>query len=229
MKKRLPVNIDDLALTPRETKFVCEYVTNGYKADEAAKAAGLLPADAGMVASRLHCAKLLTNEKIKEAIRRTRDSFVEPYRDIHYAKIQEMLEVRAFYDIADFRKDDGSFKPLNDIPVKLHYAIDNMEEIITFSKQGDESKTIKYTLANRDKAMAELRALHEVKEEKKDAGLEDKRSELFALVAALGKGIAIGARTQVIEEQTKMAERLPPEPTSAGSIIKKIKSGDYGK
>lgn len=228
MKKRLPVNIDDLALTPREIKFVCEYVTNGYKADEAAKAAGLLSQDAGTVASRLHCAKLLNNEKIKEAIRRTRDSFVEPYRDVHYAKIQEILEIRAFYDVADFRNDDGSFKPLNEIPPKLRYAIDNVEEIITFSKQGDESRTVKYTLANRDKAMSELRTLHETKEEKKDAGIEDKRSELFALVAALGKGIAIGARTQVIEEQTKVAERIPAEPTPAGNIIKKIRSGDYG-
>lgn len=228
MKKRLPVNIDDLALTPREIKFVCEYVTNGYKAEEAAKTCGLLPVDAGSVASRLHCAKLLGNDKIKEAIRRTRDSFIEPYRDVHYAKIQEILEVRAFYDVADFRKADGSYRPLNEIPPKLRYAIDNVKEVVTFSKQGDEARTVEYTLANRDKALAELRALHEVKEENKDAGSDDKRNELFAMVAALGKGLAIGARTGIIEQQTKMAEKVAPEATPASVLIKKIKSGEYG-
>jgi phage terminase small subunit len=227
MKKRLPVNIDDLALTPRETKFVCEYITNGYKAEDAAKSAGLLSSDAGSVAGRLHCATLLSNEKIKEAIRRTKESFVEPYRDIHYAKIQEVLEIRAFYDPLDFFKPDGEIRPLDDIAPKLRHAIDGVETDWSMGKNGVNIRTVKYKLADKDRARKELRELHELKEEKKDIGDSDKRSELFSLVAALAKGIASGVSKRAIEEEKdyKIVEKIPSTPAS--DIIKKIKDGDY--
>lgn len=225
MKKRLPVNIDDLNLTPREVKFVCEYITNGYKAEDAAKAAGLLSQDAGTVASRLHCAALLNNEKIKEAISRTRISFVEPYRDVHYAKIQEVLEIRAFYDVADFFNPDGSVRPLDDIPPKLHHAIDGVDENWSMGKNGINIRTVTYKLADKDKARKELRELHEIKEKEKDTGSDDKRSELFTLVAALTKGIVSGVKSRAIEEDVKRVNEVPP--VSASQIIEKIKGGDY--
>lgn len=225
MKKRLPVNIDDLNLTPREIKFVCEYITNGYKAEDAAKAAGLLSQDAGTVASRLHCAALLNNEKIKEAISRTKTSFVEPYRDVHYAKIQEVLEIRAFYDPFDFYYPDGTIRPLDEISPKLRYAIDGIGDVTTMGKNGDNVRTVTYKLADKDKARKELRELHEIKEEKKDTGSADERSKLFSLVAALAKGMLSGAKVQTIEEDTKRVNEVPP--VSASQIIEKIKGGDY--
>lgn len=224
MKKRLPVNIDDLGLTPREIKFVCEYITNGYNAEEAAKTSGLLSRDAGSVASRLHCAQLLQNDKIKEAITRTRASFVEPYRDVHYAKIQEVLEVRAFYDTLTFFNPDGTARPLDQIPVKQRYAIDGVDEKWSMGKNGVNERTVTYTLANRDKARAELRALHEAKEEKKDTSAESVRGEILDMLDAYGKGLVAGTKKAIAEKPID-AEPVPTTPASV--IAKKIRDGEY--
>lgn len=219
MKKTLPVDISDLGLTPREIKFVCEYITNGYNAELAAKNSGLLEKDAGPAASRIYCAKLLQSNKIKAAITRSQGSFVEPYRDIHYQKIQEQLEVRAFYDIADYRNADGSFKPLDQIPAKLRYAIDDMKERWYMGKNGNEL-AIEYTMADRDKARAELRALHEKKEEVKDASSTKTRDEIIGMLTAFKLGQT--SRKQIEEQEVEMVK-----PISAADLAKKIKEGEY--
>lgn len=225
MKRSLPVNIDDLGLTPREIKFVGEYITNGYSVESAAKEAGLIDKNAGPTATRIHCSKLLSNGKIKEAIRRTQESFIEPYRDIHYAKIQEVLEVRAFYNINDYYYSNGEPKQLDDIPVKARYAIDDIKDFNAVDKSGSEHRVITgYVLANRDKARAELRALHEQKKEDKDVNTSKARDELFAIVSALKEGVKIGrAVPKEIEETT--AEKAPL--MSASDLAKKIKDGEY--
>jgi phage terminase small subunit len=226
LKKKLPVNIDDLGLTPREIKFVGEYITNGYKVEDAAREAGLLEKNAGIAATRIHCARLLSDTRIKEAIRRTQDSFIEPYRDTHYAKIQEVLEVRAFYEISDFYEADGTPKPLNEIPVKSQYAIDDIKDFNAIDKNGNEHRVITgYVLANRDKARAELRNLHERQKEEDSSKSNAARDELFNLVSMLKSGYQIGRKVQA-EIPEPVQEAVPP--MSATVLAKKIRDGEYG-
>jgi phage terminase small subunit len=226
MKKQLPVNIDDLGLTPREVKFVCEYITNGYIAEEAAKTSGLLPDNAGSVATRLHCSKLLSDERIKTAIGRTKQSFTEPYKEIHYSKIQEQLEVRAFYDIADYYDSDGIPIPLDRIPLKKRYAIDDIKVFNAVDKNGQEHNvTTGYVLANKDKARAELRSLHEErKEDKPDNGNEDARRKVLDLIDVFSKGVRTGMKKSEIEEKP-IAQEAPL--LKAEDIAQKIKDGEY--
>lgn len=225
MKKRLPVNIDDLGLTPREIKFVGEYITNGYKVEEAMKTAGLLPEKSPSSICRIQSAKLLSDTRIREAIRRIQGSFIEPYRDIHYAKLQEVLEVRAFYDISDYRNPDGSFKPLDQIPYKLRYAIDDVKERWYMGKNGVNELCIEFTMADRKDAMKQLRELHELKEKDKDAGASKARDELFDLVSILKDGVQIGARRKALEIEENKAEVVPAVPAS--EIVKQIKDGSH--
>ena len=225
MKKKLPVNIDDLGLTPREIKFVGEYITNGYRAEDAAKEANLLNKDAGTAASRIYCAQLLSDTRVKEAIKRTQDSFIEPYRDIHYAKIQEILEVRATYDIADYRYANGRFKPLDEISPKLRYAIDDMKERWFMGKNGQNESTVEYTMADRKDALKQLRELHEQKKSDDGPNNGQARAELINLVEMLKNGVAIGRKMPVAEVEASQAEPVPP--MAASDLAKQIKNGEY--
>jgi phage terminase small subunit len=221
MKKNIPVNIDDLGLTPRETKFVCEYITNGYKAEEAAKTVGLLAKDAGSVASRLHCARLLQEDRIKAAIQRTKTSFVEPYKDVHYARIQEQLEIRAFYDVSDYFYPDGTVRPLDEIPIRKRCAIDEIKERWSMGKNGANERTVEYVMADRDKARTELRSLHETKEEEKKTDSTQIRDSILDFFK---QGMVAGAKIKgMIDNPT--VEKAPTQ--NASILAKKIKEGDY--
>ena len=107
-------------MTPKQTRFVAEYLID-LNASEAAIRAGYSRKTARSIGS-----ELLTNPDISAALAEKQAKQLAR-ADLTAARVLEEMRRLAFFDIADFFDVDGNLKPVTDIPVEARAAIAGLE------------------------------------------------------------------------------------------------------
>lgn len=108
--------------------------------------------------------KLCRNPKVIAEIEKLSKSFNAETIDALYRKYINSLEVRAFYDPADF-VEDGKFKDLSEIPVEKRQCLD---QAVIDSKGG----IMGFTFGSRARALTEVKELYEKQHPDVDGGMD---------------------------------------------------------
>lgn len=120
-------------LTPKETKFVEEYLID-LNASAAARRAGYAPKRADATAYNL-----LRKTEIQEALAVARQE-LSAKTGITPEKVIEGFAQGAFYDPADFYDENGYLKNIHDIPKEARTALAGMETFEVLAGEGDNKR-----------------------------------------------------------------------------------------
>jgi hypothetical protein len=150
-RRFLPIDVQDLQISAKEYKFVAEYCTNGFKAPEAAQAAGY-KGDRKTLQSTAWA--ILKRPAVVECVKRFIDSVIQPYKARLEFEILDRYYRRATYQVDTFFDSDGYAKDLSEIPEEWLQVIDGVERRF-FGKNADV-EVITYLLPNRDTALQML-------------------------------------------------------------------------
>lgn len=114
-------------LNERQYIFCKEYITNGNNAAAAARVAGY---------PESRSADLLKSPSIQAEMRRTL-KILTMRHEVTADRIIEELAAIAFLDIADVLNDDGTIKPISQIPQKARRAIAGLDIAEIFEREGN--------------------------------------------------------------------------------------------
>lgn len=120
MKKNLPTTQKEQKLTPKQAKFIDEYLID-LNATQAAIRAGYSKKTAEVIGY-----ENLTKPYIAEKIQERRNELKES-AEIDQAWVLERYKRLAEVDPADFLNDNGSLKAIHDMPKKVRYAIQGLD------------------------------------------------------------------------------------------------------
>lgn len=117
-------------LTPKEARFVSEYLID-YVGSDAAKRAGYAPRSAAVTASRL-----LAKPAIKAAVDAKRAQLLGS-TDLTATRVLEEMRRVALSDVRTLFDTDGNLKPLHTLTADEAACIAGLEVIIKNAKAGD--------------------------------------------------------------------------------------------
>lgn len=178
-----------MALTPKQTRFVAEYLANGMNATQAAISAGYTASRAEITGS-----ELVRNRKVAAAIGAKAKVHVDK---LDYGIDRTLNEIArmAFFDPANLFEDDGSMKQIKDIDKDTRSVIAGLEVSDIWDGGEGEQKSIigtlkKVKLTDRGSALDKLMRYHSLYNDKSEvkhtfADLSDE--ELDARLAAHAK------------------------------------------
>jgi hypothetical protein len=199
---KLPIEVSDLNLAPRELKFIGEYCTSGFNETEAFKKShyhsGMSNAE-----MRLSALEILNKREVKIAVERFVSSVLDPYRDKIEYQILEVLRSRAFYDVSWYYHADGSVKKLDEIDRDARHAIDSILE--DYRGKDAQVRLVNYKLADKMQAQKALQELLKKNQTQEEGVLpEDARKQISEVFAGALAGIAMS--------QVKTARGAKQEP-----------------
>ncbi len=126
-------------LTAKEALFVHHYVTNGYNAAAAARAAGFAESSANTQG-----AKLVAKPRVKAAI----DALIAPtLKKLNVTKdrIIEELALIAFSDIGEAFNANGDLLPIHDMPESIRRALSGIDVDMLFEGRGEDKEHVGFT------------------------------------------------------------------------------------
>lgn len=132
------------ALTPRQERFVAEYLVDR-NGKQAAIRAGYSPRSAEVTAS-----KLLSNPKVREVVERKVEAQAERLEVKADTVLRELLRI-ATADIGEAFDANDNLKPMHEIPEEVRRAIGAFE-----FKAGDDGITRKVKFWDKNKALESL-------------------------------------------------------------------------
>jgi phage terminase small subunit len=145
-------------MTPKQERFVAEYLANGLNATKAALSAGYSEATAASQGARL-----LTNVEVSEAIANKAQRHMTKL-DISVERTLDMVGRLAFFDPADLFESDGSMKQIRDISPDARSVIAGMEVSDIWAGEGEQKSIIgnlkKIKLTDRSSALDKLMRYH---------------------------------------------------------------------
>jgi phage terminase small subunit len=140
-------------LTAKEALFVHHYVTNGYNAAAAARAAGFAESSANTQG-----AKLVAKPRVKAAI----DALMAPTLkklDVTKERIIEELARLAFFDIRKCFNPDGTLKDITELDDDTAAALAGMD-VVELGEAGDKEALLKKFKVSDKKGALELLGKH---------------------------------------------------------------------
>lgn len=158
-------------LTPKQTRFVAEYLANGLNATKAAISAGYSAKNADTEGSRL-----LVNVKVAAEISRKTEKIIAKL-DISVERTLTEVGRLAFFDPRKFFESDGSLKPIHELDDDHAAAIAGMEVTELFDGKpqkdgdGEEQKHVygllkKIKLSDKGSALDKLMRYHSLYKDK---------------------------------------------------------------
>lgn len=117
-------------LTPKEARFVAEYLVD-FVGSDAAKRAGYAPKSAKVTACRL-----LTKPAIKAAIDAKRQKQIDS-TDLTASRVLEEMRRLALSDVRALFDQQGNLKPLHTLTAEESACIAGVEVVIKNAKAGD--------------------------------------------------------------------------------------------
>jgi phage terminase small subunit len=158
-------------MTPKQERFVAEYLANGLNATKAAISAGYSERSADVEGSRL-----LVNAKVAAAIAKATNKVMTKL-DISVERTLDMVGRLAFFDPADLFETDGSMKQIKDIAPESRSVIAGMEVSDIWAGEGEQKSIIgnlkKIKLSDRLSALDKLMRYHALYHDKVEVpGLE---------------------------------------------------------
>jgi hypothetical protein len=142
----------EIGLTPKQIRFLAEYVSNGFNATRA-YLKHIAYKGTKEESAWVRACELLRHVKVKQAFSLWKEITLDEVRGKLENKIIDQLMHRAFYDTSTFIKSDGKIIDLNSIPEEWRCCVDAVE---TKYYGKDSIEVITYKLADRDKARGEL-------------------------------------------------------------------------
>ena len=180
--------LDGLRLTQNQRRFIIKFCNpeSSYYNDKHGSYI-----DAGYTASNkkaliANVAKLLGKEKIKEGIRRYQKEMINSKKLEISSETITMLRKRATYDVSTFYNDDGTVKPLSNIPHEWHCCIDEVQR--TLKGATASGVELKYSLCHRDKAMSALTSLLQIQKALDDQANSSSVSNAMNMQVAVDSG-----------------------------------------
>lgn len=148
-----------MSLTPKQTRFVAEYLANGLNATKAAISAGYSEKTAESQGSRL-----LSNVEVAKAIGNKAERHMGKL-DFSVERTLDMVGRLAFFDPLDLFESDGSMKQMKDISPEARSVIAGMEVSDIWDSGDGEQKSIignlkKIKLSDRLSALDKLMRYH---------------------------------------------------------------------
>ena len=134
--------MEERPLTPKQAKFIDEYLID-LNATAAAKRAGYSEGTAEIIGF-----ENLRKPKIAEKIQARRDELKES-AEIDQEWVLKRYKRLAEVDPADFLKEDGTLKPISEIPKDVRYAIQGLDILEMTSVKGAEIHTKKVKLSDK--------------------------------------------------------------------------------
>lgn len=132
------VPADDAPLSPRQERFVDEYMVD-FNGTQAAIRAGYAKSGADVQAVRL-----LGNASVIKAIQARRDRISNKFELTRERLIQEYCKL-AFSDPRKFFREDGTLKPIPELDDDTAAALAHFEVMEEFDGQGEERMQVGYT------------------------------------------------------------------------------------
>jgi len=165
-------------MTPKQQRFVAEYIKNGMNARQAAIAAGYSTKSAGNEGPRL-----LGHPEVKEAIaKRTQKAFAKIEFGID--RTLERVAQIAFFDVKDLFDDDGSLKSIKEIPPEARTVLAGLEVTELFAGAGEEKHACgvvkKVKLADRLRALDMLMRYHSLYKDKVEITVDSELAEALS-------------------------------------------------
>lgn len=159
-------------LTPKQSKFVAEYLANGMNATKAAISAGYSEKGAEVTGSQL-----LRNPKVKAKVEGKVTKVMDKL-DLSAEKTLEYVARLAFFDPKDLFEDDGSLKMIGDIPAHTRSVIAGLEVSEIFDgSQGEQKHAIglmkKVKLSDRRGALDMLMRYHSLYKDKVEVNVSE--------------------------------------------------------
>lgn len=159
-------------LTPKQSKFVAEYLANGMNATKAAISAGYSASSAEVEGSRL-----LRNAKVAAAVAKKTEKHMAQL-DYGVDKTLEYIARMAFFDPKDLFEDDGSLKQIKDIPEEARTVIAGLEvSEICDAATGEQKHAIgllkKVKLSDRKAALDMLMRYHSLYKDKVEVNVSE--------------------------------------------------------
>lgn len=152
-KHILPPEIAELGLTNKELKFVAGYCSNGFRSSLAVRSSGYR-AKSGQEGTA-QASSILRRDHVRKAIALYMDTLLQPYKDKFEYEILTVYYHRAYYDVDTFLNEDGTLKPLDQIPDEWHCCIDGIDRDVKMAAK-QRVTIIKYKLPDRDLALQML-------------------------------------------------------------------------
>jgi hypothetical protein len=206
--EEFPVTLEDLELSLPELRFVGEYCANGYNAPKAYKNSH---GEKDQSIARIKGLTLAGKPKVLTAIRRFTCSVLDPYKEVMEHQLLDFQKTRAFFDITDYYNEDGSAKPLSEIPEDARKAIDGVKE--QFFGKDANTRVVTYELGSRKPAMDYLVTLIKMSKEKDDTVPRDlaaKMDAIFKAGATVGASAAIGANMAIQDSKEPELRDVSP-------------------
>jgi phage terminase small subunit len=157
-------------MTPKQTRFVAEYLANGLNATKAAISAGYSKKTANEQGSRL-----LANVSVSAVIKSKTGEMMERLEITADMVLQEIGKL-AFFDPIHLLNSDGSVKQIHEIDARHRVSIAGFEVCELFEGSGDQKHAYgllkKVKLADKSKNLDMLARYFKLYKEDKDDDLE---------------------------------------------------------
>jgi hypothetical protein len=152
---------EGIRLSAMQKEFVVRFMDPPYNGIRKNRYKAYL--EAGFTASndnslKANCTAALNKSNIKEAILAYQKYALQNLKIEATSQNVDALRLRATYSVSDFYETDGTPKPLDKISPEMLVVIDDIDVDWKLSNKA-EKKIIKYTLANREKAMKSLQEI----------------------------------------------------------------------
>ena len=212
----LPLDVTDLDLSLSQIKFVRAMIENDYDEGSAVIAANIMPKGTPGPIARMEGLKWANKPQVRQAIQRYSAMVIDPSRDQLHIRLVDTLRIRAFYDPMIFFYEDGTARPLNEIPKEYRICIDGITE--DFKGKDAQVRVVTYKLADKTAAQKQLQELlkkgESVDEEEIPTDAKSRLDKIFASVAKAsaeaGAAAALKGRKDAIEEQNTLDENGEP-------------------
>ena len=195
IEKHIGIKVDDLSLTMAELRFVREVCTRGFDYGKAHEVAGYVASSP--TEHMLEGRKIASKPEVAEAINRFIDIAIGPYVKTLQYEALGVLRGMATWKPQDFYNDDGSVKPLDEIPEEKLYAIEGMVD--KFYGKDAQRKVRELKLSDRRQAWNMLLSLKKeyFSDDKKVA--PDKDNKLRKILNSINDGT---------KKEVKVTERM---------------------
>jgi tetratricopeptide (TPR) repeat protein len=138
-------------LNNKQKLFVYLYTTNNYSEKTSLK---IYEKNVNYKNYKTWTNRYLNQKNVKKAISEYTIYLLGNEKEKLEKRLYDIYYKRAYYDISIFCNDDGSFKPLSEIPKDWHCCIDNLST--QYYGKDATRKVVNYKLCDRDKALDKL-------------------------------------------------------------------------
>jgi len=197
----LDIALDEFNLTDLQRRFVQEYITNGNVATAAYKTVHSRGEGMNRTTLNKEAQKLRKHSAVDAAIRKIIGHNMTRFMITNERILQEMACV-AFLDPADLLEDDGSVKPIHEMPEEARRAISGLDVSEIWDGPRGERQVVgtlkKLGITSKMKALSELARIRNMITDKVELSASDDLAQL--LLKARRRKTTVSVESATLED-----------------------------